>query len=47
MSKNITPPVFRDVDEYYSFSMKYKVFGKDAVKLKESMDKEEKKHLKA
>ena len=31
--------VFKDIDEYYNFTVKYKVWGGDAIKLKTKMDK--------
>ena len=31
--------VFKDIDEYYTFATKYRVWGGDAIKLKTKMDK--------
>ena len=33
------PPVFKNVEDYVDFAKKYKVFGNDAIKLKQQMDK--------
>lgn len=39
MTKRQEKPVFRSIDEYTDFAKKYKVFGKDAIKLKQQMIK--------
>lgn len=40
MKKNTNKlPLWKNVDEYYAFTQKHKVFGGEAVKLKTQMDK--------
>lgn len=39
MKKSLIPPAFKDTDEYVDFAMKHKVYGSEAVKLKQRMDK--------
>lgn len=34
-----TAPVWKDVDEYFAFTRKHKVYGSEAAKLKKNLDR--------
>lgn len=39
MKPTTAQPIFKDVDEYFEFCSKYKVYGKAAIDLKKQLDK--------